>query len=689
MPNTDLILLAKNILFSPEKNTLISKIDSCQVVPLENLEAKVLLKLYQAKGETLSKNTLLECWPQDITTSDNSLTRIISNLRKKLKTIDPSIEKLIVNISKKGYHLANVEELKEELSPIAIDNKIATPVSSKPFSLNIFITICAIAIVVCFILVILFSAKSTSVSDERAHTKSPHYKIAYEPNTMKHEVSPSENGDILIFSAQELDSPQWILAVHTVADSTTEYIKRPGLELTSPIWLSESTVAFRNIKDDQCWIEKITLTALLAGEVGETITNCSASSPTFSMAYDGNNGLFVTESYKESIPANLRLINMDSGEQVAIKTAEKGGTGIYKVVTNKDHSLVALLSCNDWFTTHIAIYDKNDFNKPIWSAHVESLLYSAALFTTKIMYKDNYGGITTVYFDGEGKQLNTSHMPIMQPFKAVNRFNNGIIFNEGEFFSQNLLMHDLHSDLSIVITDEDGIKNNTPYQFDSEQIWYVSNRTGISQIWSYNQNTLQHKQVSDFKTNLLIKSMSVDKDNNIAAISTQNGIFIFNLDNQYRFSGLVAQVEGTHPALTTNKLIFTGKTSGNYNLFSYQLSSGDIKQITTHGGYNPLIKGDELFFENYHKYGIWTLTEAGIEELLIPLTFELAKWFHFENTFYLYDRNNQLYTFNTSNNELTESELSSGCKRVKYIIDGFCIKVQNDKFANKMVILDE
>ena len=216
--------------------------------------------------------------------------------------------------------------------------------------------------------------------------------------------------------------------------------------------------------------------------------------------------------------------------------------------------------------------------------------------------------------------------------------------------------------------------------------------TGLKRLvtlWSYIQNTQQHKQISDFKNNLSIKSISVAKESNIAVISTQKGILIFTLDNQYRIDKFIAQVEGTHPTITTNQFVFTGKTKDGYNLFSYQLSSGDIKQLTTSGGYNPLISGDKLFFENYHKFGIWTLTEEGKEALLIPLTFELAEWFYFEDSFYLYDNANKLYTFSTSSNTFIESELNVSCNKAKYIIDNFCIKVQNKKFANQMIILDE
>ncbi|WP_157829001.1 winged helix-turn-helix domain-containing protein [Colwellia sp. 75C3] len=690
MTNTDFILLGKNILFSPEKNTLTSKSDRSLCVQLENLEAKVLLKLYQAQGETLSKEMLFECWPIDITTSDNSLTRIISNLRKKSKIIEPTLSSLIVNISKKGYHLSNLDSVKEIATPV-ITSIEKEQLNTKFFSLRLVLSIGLVGsvILLCFILVLLFSAKSISELDEKTKTKIPHYKIAYESKTMKYELSPNENGDTILFSAQALDSPHWLLGIHSIADSTTQYIKRQGTALTSPIWLTDNTVAFKNVKDGQCWIEKIALTALLADGIGETMTNCSINSPTFSMIYNGNNGLLVTESFKESIPANLRLINIENGEQTEVKTAEKGGAGIYKVVTNKDNTLVALLSNNDWFATHISIYENNNFNEELWSTTVELPLYSVALFTSKIKYKDNYGGITTVHFNDNGEPIDTVKMPIIQPFKAVTRFNNGIIFNEGEFYSQNLVMHGLHSDISTEITTEKGIKNNIPYQFDNEHLWYASNRTGISQIWSYNQNTQQHQQISDFKGSLSIKSMSADKDANIAAISTQKGILIFNLDSQYRFGEFIVHVEGSHPTLTANKLVFTGKTTDSYNLFSYQLSSGDITQLTTHGGYNPLINGDELFFENYHKFGIWTLSATGSETLLIPLSFELSNWFYFDDTFYLYDPSNKLYTFNTVNNQLAESELNSGCNRVAYLIEEQCIKVQNEKFANQMVILDE
>ncbi|WP_137297126.1 helix-turn-helix domain-containing protein [Psychromonas sp. SP041] len=105
MKNTKKYHINDNTMFHASEN-LLSDEQGCKKEPLDNLETKVLIELCDSIGRIVTKQQLLMCWPTMHNTSDNSLARIISVLRKKLKKIDETNCKVILNISKKGYRIS-------------------------------------------------------------------------------------------------------------------------------------------------------------------------------------------------------------------------------------------------------------------------------------------------------------------------------------------------------------------------------------------------------------------------------------------------------------------------------------------------------------------------------------------------------------------------------------------------------
>lgn len=105
MKNTKKYYINQNTMFHASEN-LLSDEQGHKKEPLDNLETKVLIELCDSIGRIVTKQQLLMCWPTMHNTSDNSLARIVSLLRKKLKKVDAGNRNIILNISKKGYRIS-------------------------------------------------------------------------------------------------------------------------------------------------------------------------------------------------------------------------------------------------------------------------------------------------------------------------------------------------------------------------------------------------------------------------------------------------------------------------------------------------------------------------------------------------------------------------------------------------------
>lgn len=687
---TNQFQLNENITFNFENNALSHA--KGNEASLENLECKVLLTLLKSFGYTVSKDDIAKCWSTGENTSDNSISRVISSLRTKLTLLDGDSGLVIKNIRKKGYVLLN-ENIKNQkvglysTSQHNIEQNSAEKVKTAKLAVypKPYFNRLPIIYFCCLILFIMtiygFSSFSSTTNQSPANYANPY--LLFEDTMRKFELSPSDNGDFLIYSGQRMGAKQWLLGVYDNQTKALHYIERAETDLTTPTWLSEEMLAIRVKDKDTCWVELILITDLINNEQGRKITSCYQQSPIFSMTKISNNELLIADSPVISKGSHLTRVDIHSGASKLISVKNDGGAGVYKVIASPNKQHLALLTTNDWVNTQLNIVSIDDIDTIIWSQHLDFPLFYAAFFDDKISYKSNRASIITHHFNDDFSIDDTQDIPIFMPFDNVTRFANDLIFSKGELYSQNIFLHDLNSDSSLAISQTKSERNYMPHRVNADEVWYISNKTGISQLWSHQLSNKISRQLSFFKSQLEINSLDISRDGKLVLLSTNAGIQLYTYEEN-QVKSLLLTFDGYYPVFFQEKIIFTKMQGNTYELFSYSLNTQDIQQITTHGGYRAKVDGDDLYFDKHTTPGIWKLTQNS-ETLVLALKGLPKRWLVNDEQLYIIGENTltKFDTISLSSEVIHQSK----CQQARQINWSSCLNVINDNLSNQIVVL--
>jgi len=679
--------LNKNIKFNVETNILIN-LKGIEV-SLENLESKVLQLFSESFGKVVSKDELSQCWVTADHTSDSSITRVISNLRAKLSQLDNSDELLIKNIRKKGYMLShNINSgSRSELTLTSQYNNEQNTVefihSHAPTKslFNRLPTIYFSSLMLLVLTIYGFSSLSNISKPPYTQFEKP-YRL-FEDKIRKFELAPSDNGNYIIYSGQHMDSKYWLLGVFDNQTKKLHIIERAETDLTTPTWVSENMLAMRIKNDSSCWVELITITDLINNAQGQRISTCYQQSPLFSMTKISNTELLIADSPAISKGSHLTRLNIFSGTTKLINIANNGGAGVYKVIATPDMNYLAMLTTHDWLNTQLDIVAIDDINTVLWSKHLSFPLFFAAFFDDKISYKGNDGSIMTHYFDASFTVTDTESIPVFMPFDNVTRFADDIIFTKGELYSQNIFLYDFDSQRSIAISSERSERNYMPYRYSEDEVWYISNKTGISQLWSYQLSNKTSRQLSFFTQQTEIKALDVSSDGKLVLLGTNSGIQIFSYEKK-QIKELLLSLNGFYPIFHQGKIIFTKIENETYELFSYNLKTQETKKLTSYGGYRAKTDGESIYFDKYNSPGIWQLTNE-VEVLSLNLSAFPKRWLVESGQLYIFNQNT-VTKFNTitQNSEVLPK---NSCQQARQINWNSCLNVMNDNVANQIVIL--
>ena len=678
--------LNENITFSVDNNTLSHS--NGNEVSLDNLENKVLHTLVESFDNAVSKDDIAKCWVSVNNTSDNSISRVISILRGKLNQLDVNSGLTIKSIRKKGYKLTDENQKQQEivinssLQQKQEENAEAAKfkVYSKPFfnSLPVLYFCC---LTLFMITIYGFSSFSGTTNQFPPNYANPY--LLFEDTMRKFELSPSESGEFLVYSGQRMGSRQWLLGVYDNQTKTLHYIEREEIDLTTPTWVSEEMLAMRVKGKDSCWVEIISITGLINNEQGRKITNCYQQSPIFSMTKISSNELLIADSPAISKGSHLTRIDIHSGASKLINVKNDGGAGVYKIIASPNMKHLALLTTSDWVNTQLDIVSIDDVDTVIWSNYLDFPLFYAAFFDDKISYKSNNGSIITHHFNDDFSVADTQDIPVFMPFDNVTRFTNDLIFSKGELYSQNIFLHDLHSDKSVAISQTKSERNYMPYRLNADEVWYVSNKTGVSQLWSHQLSNKISRQLSFFESQLEINSLDISRDGRLVLLGTNNGIQLYSYEEN-QVKSLLLTLNGYNPVFFQEKIIFTKMQGSTYELFSYSLNTQDIKQMTTRGGYRAQVDGDDLYYDKHDIPGLWQLTLQ--DEILVLALEQIPKrWLVNDEKLYIF-KENVISRFDSVSLE-NEVLLQSECQQARQINWNSCLNVINDNLPNQIVVL--
>lgn len=78
------------------------------------------------------------------------------------------------------------------------------------------------------------------------------------------------------------------------------------------------------------------------------------------------------------------------------------------------------------------------------------------------------------------------------------------------------------------------------------------------------------------------------------------------------------------------RIIFGSSQSGDWQLWQYQLGSQQVQQLTTQGGYNGYLRGDQLFFSKFNQPGLYQKTLGLEDERLLIADFSVTNWLNWQ-----------------------------------------------------------
>ncbi len=667
MKKSEYWIIDERVKYVPDDGLLVNLDEPSTQNKIDNLESILLNFLLQHPGIVHSKETLLRLWPTakgDHLPQEGSLSRVMSMLRKKLQEVSGIEGKKIIKTEPRIGFIFVLDVKHFDGSADSIIN--IRPISSNPW-------LVAVAIVSILVAILSNVNRDNAVSNRN---ESPHVEV-YKPNLQKLEHSVSNDGQYIAYSARTEKGTKWHVIISGIYSSVEVILDSDVFELNYPIFETNGRVLLRVRNDDYCGIHRVEWrNPNEQASLGQPVAKCNVNSISFSMALGSKGQVYVTETDSHNSPSSLKLVNLDTGRESKFMAQNQLGIGVYRVFTASSGDLLATLSSDDWASTDVNVYDLADLNSPKYSAHVEGLLFSVALFDNGIVYKNGKGGFQ--YTDFSDERL-SRFIPVTLPHYSPIASTKGFSYLAGEFTGVELsILSREFEGIAFSVTKEEGVYNRSLY-LDESKFYYSSNRTGIEQVWEFDLQTQVYSQITEFIIDRPVYSLAYDPAASAYAIARADGIYLLTVGADNKPS-ILKEFPGRSPVFKGGRLFFTNSISDDYGLFSIGLDDLTIVEHNKNGAFNLSQDGGELYYTKYSTPGIFDM-----DNNLIQSTSEHSPKKNWSI------RNGVLYIGSSAGGTIESIDLSTGitvaipqCNDSLFIIDEYCVFQQSFPNSNRL-----
>ncbi|MBE1298551.1 MAG: hypothetical protein GJ680_01395 [Alteromonadaceae bacterium] len=494
-----------DVIFDSELNTL--SIGE-QSVDLDPKLAELLLMLIANQGRVLSRDELLEqVWGKSIV-SDNTINWSISQLRKALN--DNAKEPLFIKtLPKKGYQfVAHVHTLDDSKSSIHDDSVI-------PKNRTLGTIFLAVAAASLSILLLFWFTWEKQAQDQGIDITST-YPLTSLPG---HERSGglSQDGLYLAFLHRPLDSTSFDVLLKPlrenkklpVADASSQNEQlRDSRRTLSPYAINNDDYDYRFViwgsdgyellavrgRNNSCEIVSLALT-LDRKEVSQVrvLSDCTNTAATWLALDRDKTELFVVGDLVQSGRRDLYRLNLESGEVSSVLKSSTDGAGFRFVDVHRQTGELLLLEDLYYRETNFLAYHPKS-NKKVLLQHIDSVYYTAYWSVEPNKVWHNWGNDKVVEFDVETKQLSLlleTTVGWNYDFRPV--ANDLAIYLVSDADSSNLQFFASNSTPKLTPTSYS--ESEPVYSPKGGKLAYVSNRSGIPQIWL--KIGEEHSQLTD------------------------------------------------------------------------------------------------------------------------------------------------------------------------------------------------
>ena len=601
------IIINEKVTFQAENSTLTS-LNGAKVsmLKLDHLESTVLNLLVENAGQLISYEEFLSNWRSSEAT-ENSLSRVVSLLRKKLKQTGLT-ENVIINTSKKGYTFVAEIELTQEVKPQ--HRKATTPntlsethdsnLPFQPFYRQIVLTIAATLLLASLVYIWVLTETETPM----VNIEETSYVELLSDTDIKIELNYNQLTDKIAYSKKAYDAKFWQIEILNRWNGESQQIKEDNKNVGKPAWLNESNLVYRLYDEANCEIKKATLDLNSEHISSIKLFPCNPNSYASALAKFGDSKLLITDAELNNTASSLFIGDLQTGQVDKVDIDHGGGAGFYNVITTPNSELVALLSSSDGTKFKIQLVDSNNEWQTIWMEELKANNFSVGWDGVSLSFRNDKGGITVVSFDGND-EVKRANIPTLSPTRNISSTSKGLIMTSGEFRSQDLSFFDSKTNEATTFTLGSSAKNRLAAFFNEQLIIYVSNKTGINQIWSYNTQTKESNKLSAFTDSKAIRALAIDAESQLIAIQVGNNIELFAITGERELSKIKTSVKGQNPEFFDHQLVFTKYDGEDSSIAAISLDSFTETPLKIAGAFFAKKSDKHLFYSKRYLPGIW------------------------------------------------------------------------------------
>ena len=592
-----------------------------QEIKIEPKVMEVLRLLIDADGATVGKSELLQkVWDEALVT-ENSLTQAISKLRKILE--DEGGRQVIETISKKGYRLAVPVEPIYNSREV---DRVQTPETRKQRHQH-FKLVYSILLIAGIVFIGLYFNRILMNATASIKVLPKLRPLTTAPGIERH-ASFFGNDSFIVFSRDSL--PIWSV-LYTRKISTgkeTRILSGLGVKRYPRVLESGKQIVFARKTKDATAIFSVPLAGghpeeiarLVSGEIegldtspkGDWIVYADRHVMThpqalFRMDLNKNKLTQLTTPPRNYIGDKLPAISPD-GHQIAFARVDEN--------LNEDIYIQEIKSgLERRITTHnLRIFGLD------WSADSEEILYclsdpEEAIKLMKIAVSDNSIDevLTSIEYVGNNLAVSQSGDKV-----AFERWSYSTDIYRISLESLNAYSNQIETLVPSTHSDW-----NPQYSPDGEKIAFISDRSGIPEIWILDKNDQSPKRYAEPALTYRSSPPRWSPDGSQIAIDGKldgkSNIYLLNLK-----TGASNEIVtgGVSPNFSRDGkwLYYSSHQNGNWEIWKIHLFDKEKIQVTSNGGYlaDESFDGSHLYFSKVRQAGLWRQhIKSGGEEMVV------------------------------------------------------------------------
>jgi len=593
-----------NLTFCPSTKS-VEKSDG-SIEKLKPQLAKILTLFIENKGELITFEELHSRIWTNRTVEDKTVQAALTKLRTSLGW---QADTNLINERSEGYRLVcKVVQLNENSDAfIHKDEEIEAEKVKKVGNVKALYLTLATLIVITFISITYVYSSESDVEKVTAFTTKP---ITY---LKGQEINPSlsPNGKLLAFTHAKNKALHYQVKVKVLSNNKFLVVDDANFSST-PSWSADGlTLYYQAFENEECMVKKAHLIDEITFGKPEVITSCGKEKSISPVAIDQHNE-WLYFSYKTAINKAMQIkrINLITGKEQQLTSPTEDAYGDYGLSLSPDGSVLAILTYDAAAKGNVYTLNLKTKERTL-EFSFKHLIYNVAWAKDgkSLFYIDQDAYIVQLNLDNH---LTNKITKLSQPSQTIQVIKGGqFLVGFGEFYISDLFKKTLGTLKSVKL--QEGYFNDhsiMPISNSPEKYTFVSNRTGLEQIWLYNDGSL--KQLTNYQKQVSIKELNVSANMTSLVYLANARLNVLDLTQQNSSKAPTDDELFRSPIWHCNNetIIATTKVNDVWSLVEIKPETGTV---------NVLLKGvtgikadcdnDKYYVTQEEKLGIYELTD--------------------------------------------------------------------------------